>query len=82
MEDRLTSLKGPVELIDGKLMLRIPLPAGGEALVGCTRGISLIEQDLLCIHIQEWLAGKLGITAGSIVSVDNRNGRFNIRVCE
>jgi hypothetical protein len=30
---KITSLRGPVESIDGKLMLRIPLAAGGSELV-------------------------------------------------
>ncbi len=80
--DQFTSLKGPVELIDGKLMLRIPLEAGGKHLVACSRGIGVVEDDLLCIHIMDWLAQKLGILDGSTVLVDNANGKFNIRVCD
>jgi hypothetical protein len=51
-----TSLEGPVEKIDGKLALRIPLDAGGDQFIRCTRGISEIEGDCLKIIIQEWLA--------------------------
>jgi hypothetical protein len=29
----IVSIEGPVELVDGKLMLRIPLSAGGDKLV-------------------------------------------------
>jgi len=50
-----TCLEGPVEKIDGKLILRIPLDAGGAQFVRCTRGISEIEGNSLKIVIQEWL---------------------------
>jgi len=76
---KITSLRGPVENIDGKLMLRIPLAAGGSELVACSRGIAESDGEFLSIHIMEWLAAKLGIGEGSIVSVDNANGKFNIR---
>jgi hypothetical protein len=78
MED-ITSLQGPLENIDGKLILRIPLAAGGQALVACSRGIGVVDGDFLTVVIQPWLSSKLGISAGSIVTVDNRNGKFNIR---
>ena len=74
----LTSLGGPVESLDGQLMLRIPLAAGGEALIECARGISRVSGGYLEIRIQPWLAEKLGISEGSRVVVDNRNGKFNI----
>ena len=77
-EDDITSLQGPVERIDGKLVLRIPLEAGGTEFVDCSRGISEIEGDFLKITISEWMAGMLRIEAGSFVSVDNRDGKCNI----
>jgi hypothetical protein len=54
----ITSLQGPVEKEDGKLilripLLRIPLEAGGEQLIECSRGISAIERDFLKIVIPE-----------------------------
>jgi len=55
--DSITSLEGPVERIDGKLTLTIPLDAGGSEFVRRTRGIAKIEGDCLKIVIQEWLAG-------------------------
>jgi hypothetical protein len=73
-----TSLRGPVEKIDGKLILRVPLEAGGSELLECSRGISEVEGDYLKILIPEWLAGVLRIDEGSLVSVDNANGIFNI----
>jgi hypothetical protein len=67
-----------VEKIDGKLILRIPLEAGGSELLECSRGISEVEGDYLKILIPEWLAGVLRIDEGSLVSVDNANDKFNI----
>ena len=77
-DEDVTSLEGPVEKIDGKLMLLIPLGAGGGRLIECSRGIAEIEGDLLKIVIQDWLADLLRIQAGSRVSVDNKDGKFNI----
>ena len=78
--DEVTTLGGPVEKIDGQLMLRIPLDAGGNELIACSRGISEIDGEFLNIKIQEWLALKLRIEEGSMVTVDNRDGKFNIYV--
>ncbi len=77
--EKVTSLEGPVENIDGNLMLRIPLEAGGRELVECSQGISEVDGNFLNIVIQGWLAEKLGISEGSRVIVDNENGKFNIR---
>jgi hypothetical protein len=74
-----TTLTGPVENIDGKLLLRIPLDAGGSELVAASRGIGVVEGEFLSIEIMDWLAKKLGISEGSLVAVDNVNGKFNIR---
>ena len=80
MEDEnVTSLEGPVERLNGKLVLRIPLEHGGRELIECSRGISEIEGEFLRITIPEWLAGMLRIDAGSRVCVDNRNGKCNIQ---
>jgi len=75
----LTSLEGPVEKIDGRLVLRIPLGAGGSELINCSRGISEIVGDVLVITIPEWLAGMLRIDEGSRVNVDNRDGKCNFQ---
>jgi hypothetical protein len=76
--DEVTSLKGSVEKIDGKLTLLIPLEAGGDQLVECSRGISEIQGEYLKITIPEWLSGVLRIEEDSLVSVSNENGKFNI----
>jgi len=73
-----TSLQGPVEKIDGKLTIMIPLEAGGDQLVACSRGLSEIQGEYLKITIPEWLSGMLRIEEGSLVSVNNANGKFNI----
>ena len=43
MAEDITTLSGPVEKIDGELVLRIPLDAGGVEFVGCSQGIATIE---------------------------------------
>lgn len=78
MDDDVFSLQGPVEKIDGKLTLRIPLEAGGNQFIECSRGISEIDGEFLKITIPEWLSGLLRIDEGSVVTVDNENGKFNI----
>ena len=76
--ENIVSIEGPVEMIDGNLMLRIPLSAGGDELAPLARGIGQIEGDCLCVVIKPWLAEKLRIGAGSLVVVDNKNGKFTI----
>jgi hypothetical protein len=78
MPDKVTCVSGPVESVDGKLVLRIPLAAGGDQLVAASRGIGVVVEDYLEISIPAWLAKQLKITAGTVVTVDNRNGKFNI----
>jgi hypothetical protein len=73
----LLSIEGPVELIDGNLTLRIPLDAGGDELAPLARGIGVMDGGCLNVVIQPWLAEKLGVGAGSLVIVDNSNGKFN-----
>ena len=75
----IVSLRGPVEVIDGRLFLLIPLAVGGNELAKVSRGISVIEGEFLKIEIKTWLAEKLSIKEGSYVSVDNENGKFNLR---
>lgn len=72
------SLEGPVELVSGKLTVRIPLAVGGDKLAPFARGIGKIDGEYLNVTIRQRLAKKLGIDAGSLVSVDNHNGKFTI----
>ncbi len=72
------SLEGPVELVAGQLMLRIPLAAGCDRLAPLAQGIGEMDGEHLIVVIKPWLAEKLRIAAGSLVVVDNENGRFTI----
>lgn len=72
------SLEGPVEIFDGELAILIPLQAGGAVLALLAKGIGEIDGEFLKVVIQPWLAQKLRIGAGSLVIVDNVNGKFSI----
>ena len=72
------SLEGPIELSNGQLTLRIPLAAGGDKLAPLTRGIGKIDGEYLNVIIQPWLAKELRVEEGSLVFVDNKNGKFTI----
>jgi hypothetical protein len=72
------SLEGPVLKINGELVLIIPLSAGGDGLVDCSRGISESRGEFLKIVIPEWLAGMLRIEEGDLVCVNNSDGKFHI----
>jgi hypothetical protein len=76
--EKVTSLEGPVLKINGELVLIIPLSAGGEELVECSRGSSEVQGDFLKIVIQDWLAGMLRIEEGDLVCVHNTDGKFHI----
>jgi hypothetical protein len=76
---KITSLTGPVENIADRLVLRIPLAAGGSEFVACSRGVGTVKGDFLEVFIADAVANALGISASSMVTVDNKNGKFNIR---
>jgi len=76
--ENITSLQGPVEKIDGKLVLYVPPSAGGDQFIACSKGISEEEGQFLKVVIPEWLAGMLRVENGSLVNVDNKDGKFNI----
>jgi hypothetical protein len=71
-------LEGPVLKINDELVLIIPLSAGGDALMDCSRGISEVQGDFLKIVIPEWLAGMLRVEEGDLVCVHNSDGKFHI----
>ena len=77
MEDYI-SLEGPLELVDGQLILRIPLSVGGDKLAPFAKGIGEVDTEYLNVIIKPWLAEKLRIGEGSLVFVDNKNDKFNI----
>ncbi|HLY63743.1 MAG TPA: hypothetical protein VKV95_23630 [Terriglobia bacterium] len=72
------SLQGPLEKLDGKLVLLIPLKAGGNELIACCRSMSEVQGEHLKVVIPDWLVGKLRVEEGDLVSVDNVGGKFNI----
>ncbi len=76
--ENFTSIEGPVEMFEGNLALLIPLEAGGEILSQYTRGIGEVDGDFLRIIIPPFLAENLGLTEGSMVTVDNADDKFNI----
>jgi hypothetical protein len=78
MQSHPISLEGPVELVDGQLSIRIPLEAGGSELAPLAKGIAEVRDGCLVVVIEPWLAEKLRIEEGSLVLVDNCNGKFNI----
>ena len=73
------SIKGPIEKIDGKLMLLIPLVVGGRELADCTHGIGRVEGDFLKIEVLPWMAEKLGVSEGTIMAIDNTTGEFRMQ---
>ena len=72
------SVEGPVERIGEDLMIRIPLTQGGAELAHVAHGIGQIEGDELRVVIEPWLAEHLRIGEGSLVIVDNKDGKFTI----
>jgi hypothetical protein len=75
---RKISIRGPLESVSGKLMLQIPLAAGGKDLALAAGSIGHIEGEFLKVEILPWLAEKLEIQKGSIVVIDNLEGKFRI----
>jgi hypothetical protein len=72
------SLEGPIEAVGDSLVIRIPMEFGGAELADSARGISTIEDGHLVVVVEPWLASMLRIEDGSLVVVDNKNGKFNI----
>jgi len=78
MDKNYISLYGPIELEGTRLVIRIPLDAGGEQLRLVCEAISEIDADDLVVPIPDWLAEKIEVGEGTMVYVDDRNGKFNI----
>ena len=76
--NKVVSLEGPLECREGKLVLMIPLNAGGNELIECSKGISEVEGEFLKVEIPEWWAGVLRVEAGDRVIVQNTHGKFGI----
>ena len=76
--EEVKSLEGPVLKVNGELVLFIPLSAGGDELVECSRGISEVQDEFLKINIPAWLAAVLRIEEGDLVCVHKAGGMFRI----
>jgi hypothetical protein len=76
--EEVMSLEGPVLMVNGELVLFVPLCAGGAELAECSRGIAEVQGEFLRIIIPEWLAGLLRIEEGDLVCVHNGGGTFHI----
>jgi hypothetical protein len=72
------SIEGPIDLENGRLILRIPLEAGGDKLAPFAKGIGEVEGDELVVEIKPWLAEMLNVGATSLVVVDNIEGKFRV----
>jgi hypothetical protein len=68
--------------VGGKFTLLIPLEAGGNELIQSSRGIAAIAGADLKVTIPDWLGDKMGLEEGSLVRVDNEDGKFNIIAIE
>jgi hypothetical protein len=79
MEDDYISLRGPIEREGSRLVIRIPLSDGGDELHMVCHDISEIDGDDLVVPIPDWLAEKIRVGEGTMVNVDNRDGKFTIR---
>ncbi len=78
-EIRKVSIRGPIEREGGKLMLKIPLVVGGSDLIACTKGIGVVDGHFLKIEVQPWMANKLGVSEGTVMTVDNTEGEFRMQ---
>jgi hypothetical protein len=78
LDEEYISLCGPIEREGERLVIRIPLSAGGDQLRLVSMAISEIDGDDLVIPIPEWLAEKIQVGEGTEIFVDDRWGKFNI----
>ena len=76
------SLEVRVLKIDGKSTLLIPLEVGGNELIDCSQGIGEIAGEDLKVTIPDWLSDKMGLDEGSLVRIDNKDGKFNFTAIE
>jgi hypothetical protein len=69
-------LEGPLGCQNSQLVLLTPLDSGGNELIECSRGISVVEGEFLKVVIPEWLAGLPWVEAGDRVIVENTGGKI------
>ena len=72
------SIQGPVERRGDRLILRVPLEAGGAKLRLVARATAYEEDGNLIVVLPDWLASRMRLDEGSEVHVDDRWGRLNI----
>lgn len=72
------SLEGPVERLNGQLILRIPLEAGGHRLHETVCTECVVQGNDLIVPLPDWLTASIRLREGTAVHVDDRWGRLNI----
>ena len=72
----------PLEVVDGKLVLRIPFADGGRAFLEATRDFATVDAEALTVEIPKAIAEQLGLGEGSVVLVTNRDGEFSLAPVE
>ena len=78
MQENYVSLQGPVERRENRLVLRIPMDAGGDKLQLVAKATSFVEDGKLVVLLPEWLAQRMHLGEGSEVNIDDRWGKLNI----
>ncbi|MGI4826775.1 MAG: hypothetical protein ACRYFU_01065 [Janthinobacterium lividum] len=78
MQTTYHSVQAPVERREDRLVLRIPMDAGGDKLQLVARASSFVEGDDLVVLLPEWLAQRMRLAEGSEVHLDDRWGKLNI----
>lgn len=78
MQKTYISLQGPVERRGDRLILRIPLHAGGDQLLRVAQPNSFVEDDKLVVPLPYWLTERMQLDEGSEVNIDDRWGKLNI----
>lgn len=72
------SLEGPVERLNGQLILRIPLEAGGRRLRETVCPECTVQGNDLIVPLPDWLTASIRLAEGTEVHVDDRWGKLNI----
>ena len=72
------SLEGPVERLNGQLIRRIPLEAGGYRLHETVCTECTVQGKDLIVPLPDWLTASIRLAEGTAVHVDDRWGRLNI----
>ena len=72
------SIQAPVESREGRLVLRIPMDAGGAKFQLVAQASSFVEGDDLVVLLPEWLAHRMQLGEGTEVHLDDRWGKLNI----